>query len=395
MKISAGSVLDPYDDEFASLSTFFQKRSMPDFIKTASIMSGEEHSALPDHAFAVVLVGPNEQLRKYACTDKPHTAVNVLYFLEHKNELPPTARVKTASNLTKACRHFGMRPTMELAKLAASGKRLIKSDGAEIMVKEKEADVSGTSIAPRSARPSRAKAKIASFLESPYVRMDEPDFVFAKQAAEESMCALSGGRLPLYSYTQVKEAADFFRETGRSMHPRVRHELCSKLVKRADDLGVPVTDIVRKYGSLEYAPDGEFEATVSTRRRLWKQAGNQEGPGLLDLLMEKRASVKPEIFAESLAQIDTRTGIDHFWDNGVCDPWLTTFGFRKEAAGWSWKRGGESLDESRLRKLASNRQLVESKFGEAMAQGFAENPTVVFDSLPVDTQRVIAAMARA
>ena len=84
--------------------------------------------------------------------------------------------------------------------------------------------------------------------------------------------------------------------------------------------------------SLEYAPDGEFEATVNTRMQLWKQAGNTEGPGLLEMLLEKKASVSPEVFAETLASIDANTGIDHYWDHGIPDPWLTTFGVVKKAA---------------------------------------------------------------
>lgn len=392
MTIPAGSVVDPYDDGFASLKTFFRDRPPPDFIKTASIMDAGQHEALPDHAFAVVLVDDQRQMRKYACTDKAHTAVNVLYFLDNADQLPPTARVKTASNLSKACQYFGMQPPVSLLKIAAQRKRLIKSDGAEITVKE--ADVSGTSIAPNSAPHSRARLeKKGSFMENPYVRMDEPDFTMAKQAAEDTMCALPDGRLPLYSLTQVKEASDFFNETAATMHPRTRHQLCSKLSKRASEVGVPVSDVVRKYGSLEYAPDGEFEATVGTRMQLWRQAGNEEGPGLLESLLEKKASVHPEVFAETLAAIDANTGIDHYWDHGVPDPWFTTFGVEKRAAAWSWSKDGVRLNENQLRKLASNQQLLQEKFGDALAQGMAENPVVVFESLPMDTQKVIAGMA--
>jgi hypothetical protein len=380
MTIPAGSVLDPYDDDFASLRTFFKDRRPPDFIKTASVMDARQHAALPDHAFAVILVDDKNQLRKYACTDKAHTAVNVLYFLEHQGELPPTARVKTAENLVRACRRFELRPPVQLVKVSALRKRLIKTDGAEIV------------NVPSS--PPEERSKASSFMESPYVRMDEVDYAFAKHAAEESMCALPDGRLPLYSFTQVKQAAEYFDQTAKSMHPRVRHQLCCKLVKRADEICIPVSDVVRKYGSLEYAPDGEFEATVSTRRQLWKQADNQDGPCLLELLLEKRASVEPEVFAETLAKIDASTGIDRYWDNGLCDPWLTTFGFQKKAANWSWENNGVKINERQLKKLASNQQLVAEKFGEAMAEGLAENPTVVFDSLPVDTKSLIASMAQ-
>lgn len=401
MKIQAGAVLDPYDDGFASLSGFFRGREAPDFIKTASIMTDREHSSLPDHAFAVVLVGDHEQMRKYACTDKAHTAVNVMYFLEHQDEIPPTARVKTASNLMRACQHFGIQPPVALVKTASSRKRLIKSDGAEIAVPvrpverlEKEGDLSGTSVMPNSAAPKRGSLKKeGSVMESPYVRLVDEWDPSSRQGGIAKHAAFGDGRVPLNTYDDVDGAVTFFEELGGEMHPRVRHEMCVKLASRADALGVPVSNVIRKYGSTEYANPGEMEATLQTRRQVWASLENDEGPGLLDLLMEKRASLSPERFAEALAEIDASTQIDHYWDQGVADPWLTTFGVRKTAA-WSWSKGDMTLNERQLKKLATEKnELVKEKFGEDLANELASRPTVIFDSLPTDTQRIIASMA--
>lgn len=402
MKIQAGAVLDPYDDGFASLSGFFRGRKAPEFIKTASIMSGRELDSLPDHAFAVVFVDDHRQMRKYACTDKAHTAVNVMYFLQHQDEVPPTARVKTASNLVRACQHFGIQPPVALVKTAVSRKRLIKSDGAEVVVPvrpaerlEKESDLSGTSIMPNSARPQQgALKKEGSVMESPYVRLVDEWDPSSRRGGMTKHAAFGDGRVPLNTYDDVDGAVTFFEEMAGEMHPRVRHEMCVKLASRADDLGVPVSGVIRKYGSTGYASSGEMAATLQTRRQVWASLENEEGPGLLDLLMEKRASLHPERFAEALAEIDASTQIDHYWDQGVADPWLTTFGVRKTAA-WSWARGDVTLNESQLKKLATEKNdLVKEKFGEELASGLASQPTVVFDSLPMDTQRIIASMAR-
>jgi len=399
MKISAGAVLDPYDDGFASLGTFFRKRAVPDFIKTAAIMDVEQRDALPDHAFAVVFVGEHEQMRKYACTDKAHTAVNVLYFLEHQDEIPPTARVKIASNLSKMCQHFSVQPPLALVKTAANRKRLIKTDGADITVPvgrlEKESDLSGTGIMPRSARPGQGSMKkSAAVMDSPYVRLVD-EWVPESSGGMTKTAAFGDGRFPLNTYDEVGDAVTFFQETVGEMHPRVRHEMCTKLASRADTLGVPVSSVIRKYGSTEYANPGEMQATLSTRRQVWAETNNEEGPGLLDLLMEKRASLHPERFAEALAEIDAATQIDHRWDQGVCDPWLTTFGEKRASAEWSWAKGDESLTEGQLKKLATDKQdLLKEKFGADMASGLADNPVVIFDSLPMDTQRIIASMAQ-
>lgn len=396
MKISAGAVLDPYDDGFASLGGFFHDRAAPDFIKTASIMDEGQLSALPDHVFAVVFVGEHEQMRKYACTDKAHTAVNVLYFLERQDEIPPTARVKIASNLSKACQHFSIQPPVALLKTAANRKRLIKTDGVDITVPqrlEKESEISGTRLAPNSARPGLGGLKKnASVMDSPYVRL--VDEWVPKSDGMVKMAAFDDGRLPLNTFDEIEGAVTFFQEMAGEMHPRVRHEMCTKLASRADQLGIPVSPVIRKYGSTEYASSGEMQATLSTRRQVWAEMENEEGPGLLDLLMEKRASLQPERFAEALAELDARTQIDHYWDQGVCDPWLTTFGEKRASAEWLWSKGDESLTEGQLNKLATEKQeLLKEKFGADMAGELASNPVVIFNSLPMDTQRIIASMA--
>ena len=77
MSGSLNAVVDPYDDDFSSLKQLFAGRTMPEFIKTASIMATDKLSRLPDHAFAVVMLDGNRCMRKYACVDKAHTAVNL------------------------------------------------------------------------------------------------------------------------------------------------------------------------------------------------------------------------------------------------------------------------------------------------------------------------------
>lgn len=393
MTMRAGTVIDPYDDEFQSLKRLFAGRPAPDFIKTAAILDVHQHAALPDHAFAVVLMAPDRSLRKYACVDKSHTAVNVMYFLDVADEIPPPARVKTAANLLSACRHFELQPPVSLSKIAAEGrKRLIRTDGADVTVpitgREKEADVPA----------QRGSAKLASTMGSPYVRLDEPflpEKLSMSKEASDGISAFPDGRLPLNDFQQVEEAVSYFRETGRTIHPRVRHEMCVKIASRAQAIGAPVPDVIRKYGSTEWAAAGEREAALTTRRQVWAHAGNEEGPGLLDLLMEKQASIGPELFAESLAEIDAQTGIDYHWDRGIADPWASTFGIQKVAAEWSWKDQDLQITESQLKKLGTEqRDRVVEKFGSQLAAGLAESPTVVFDSLPRDTKQILARMAQ-
>jgi hypothetical protein len=399
MNGSLNAVVDPYDDDFSSLKRLFADRTMPDFIKTASIMSTDGLSRLPDHAFAVVMLDGDRCMRKYACVDKAHTAVNVMYFLESNDDFPEPAKVKAAANLKAACKHFDLSVPALLDKLASPRKRLIKTDAADMVVPvghRKESELSGSPIMPITARPSRAK--LASVMEDPYVMVRGAPVKIERTTYDPAVCALDDGRLPLEDFHQVKEAMSFFEQHGRELHPRVRHSMCIKIASRADQLCVPVPDVIRKYGSQTYASPGMMEAAVETRRRVWADlSDDQTGPGMLSMLMEKKASMSPEDFAETLSELDVVTGIDRYWDGGVMDPWLTTFGVAKKASDgdWRWSQGTEYLTAPQLLKFVKESpELLEKKFGEAMAKGLEGNPISVFDSLPLDTKRVIARMAQ-
>lgn len=399
MSGSLNAVVDPYDDDFSSLKQLFAGRTMPEFIKTASIMATDKLSRLPDHAFAVVMLDGSRCMRKYACVDKAHTAVNVMYFLENHSDLPEPAKIKAAANLKAACKHFDLSVPAALDKLASPRKRLIKTDASDVMVpvgQRKEADLSGGPVMPISARPDRAK--IASVMGDPYVLVRGAPIKIERTTYDPAVCALDDGRLPLEDFHQVKEAMSFFEQHGKELHPRMRHSMCIKIASRADQLCIPVPDVIRKYGSQTYASPGMMEAAVETRRRVWADlSDDQTGPGMLDMLLEKKASMHPEEFAETLSELDVVTGIDRYWDGGVMDPWLTTFGVSKVAADgdWRWSQGTEYLTADQLLNFVDeNPELLESKFGEAMAKGLKSSPINVFDSLPLDTKRVIARMAQ-
>ncbi len=65
------------------------------------------------------------------------------------------------------------------------------------------------------------------------------------------------GRYPLDSYEQVKTASAYFDEYWMQFSPEDRREYCANLVKRANTLRVPVSDLAQKYGSATYAPAEE------------------------------------------------------------------------------------------------------------------------------------------
>jgi hypothetical protein len=401
---TAGVVFDFYDDGGRLLKDKLGSR-VPEFIKSARLLDSETRDGLPDNSFALVMFNGSERLRKYACLDKGNTAASVIYFIENQNKLPKEAQAKGAENLVRACEHFGLVPPGSLVKTSNKSKVLIKGDGAEIVRKsgEKVADVSGTYIMPNSVNPDTIhprKRKLASVIEDPYVdttnetllpvfeENNYPDWAFALTDDE------GRSSFPLVTYGQVKEAADFFDEQGGRLHPRTRRTFCVKVAARAEVLGMAVSPEIKKYGGLSYAKDGEFGVAVEQRRQLWRD-GHDEAVSMLDALMEKRASMDPNTFAETLAQLDIAVGADKYWGSAIFDPWYSTFSKEAQEEPWRWQNGAEYLTEQELRRLtAEGREVLSQRFGDELATGLAKNPVSIFESLPLDQKRIVARMAQ-
>jgi hypothetical protein len=350
-----------------------------------------------------------------------------MYFLENHDRLPEEAQKTAAANLITACEWHELEPPgallkrgMELAKLAGfdlSGVRRAlstlgpRSDKAARAALEEAARKEGGSAAwkalkvgvplaltaaavpsliraeKKKALRDSAKEKKSSAMQ-PYVDVtgQQPPPRFSKRASQRH--ALDD-RFPIDSCGQVKEAEAWFGDHGTSLHPAERRAFCQNLTARADELGMPIeNDNIRKYAGEGYAPDGEIKIAVSTRLQYWTEDSPERD--LLKSLMSKTASVPPEVFCESLRQFDEATGMNYHWDEGVCDPWYSTYGFTKTAE-WSWESGNDRLTEDVLKKGACEHQeALRKKFGEEVALNLQKNPVQIFDSLPLDHKRIIS-----
>jgi hypothetical protein len=401
---TAGVVFDFYDDHGEYLKQRLGAGPVPEAIANATVLDETQRASLPDNAFAAVVRNGDETLRKYACVDAGNTAASVVYFLGCSDKFPLQAKTKIAHNLVEACRYFEVVPPPALAKMAL-GKVLIRGDGSEIVAARerqarlrKEGDLTGTSILPITAGSSGRNKTASAVIQDPYTDVTSLEVATPQEHVDVSddlyaMVSRDGIKsFPLVSWSQVKTAAEFFDDQGKRMHPRTRHEFCVKVASRAGELGVDVSDNIRKYGSQTYAPAGDLEVAVQTRRQLWREEHN-EAVSLLDELMEKRAELDPATFSEVLANIDTMTGSDAYWDQAIPDPWVTTFGVSKTAE-WRWVHGADVLTEEQLRTFAaSSQQFLREHFNDDLAKGLAKDPITIFESLPLPQKRVIARLA--
>lgn len=344
--MQTGTIIDFYDDPTGVvLKERLAEDQIPDFIKTAEHL-GDKNP--PDDVFALVMVDRERKLRKFACVDKGNTALSVIYFMENRNKLPEEAQKVAAANLIEACKVHELAVPWGLRKVAGKAPD------------HNYVDITGQ--------------------EAP-VQMEK--------VASQRHCL--PGKFPIDSYGQVQQAVDWFEKHAFSLHPEHRREYCVNLSARAEELGIPTTKDIKKYAGSGYAPDGELQVAVATRKQMWRDGTSEQS--LLDGLMEKKAEVPPEVFCEALRQFDEATGLDHYWDDAIYDPWYSTYGMEKTAE-WKFESHGDRITERQLRGLtAGSFQLFKEKFGEEMAEEFRKNPIQIFDSLPLDSKRIIMRLA--
>jgi len=409
-----GSIIDFYDDPSGQVLKARLPQEMPDFIKTAQFLNEDQRAKLPDDVFALVMVDQGECIKKYACTDKGNTALSVIYFLENHHKLPEEAQKVAAANLVTACGWYDMEPPHQLQKLAGllgwglkkaikhpiatysavKGVGEIKSKVDEGMARHQEmmqpkmSELSGTKLMPGQSDRPEDEEKTGSL--HPYVDItgQRAPERFEKVASQQT---LLNGRFPVDSYGEVEQARQWFEDYGSVLHPLDRRDFCTKLAARADELGMDVTEKIAKYAGKGYAQPEELEAAVCTRMQYW--ADDSPERDMLKSLMEKKAEVPPEVFCEALRQLDETTGLNHHWDEGVVDPWYATFG-KTAGAGWTFEYLGDRVDEDMLKKVSvKDRELIKKKFGCEFAEEFQKKPREIFDSLPLDTKRIIMRMA--
>jgi len=240
----------------------------------------------------------------------------------------------------------------------------------------------------RALRDS-AKEKKGSVIQ-PYVDITGQSAPVQIQKVASQRTLLNGG-FPVDTYGEVKQAQQWFGEHGTTLHPADRREYCTKLAARADELGISLDSPIAKYAGQGYAPSDEIELAVSTRLQFWTEDSPERD--LLKGLMEKRASLEPGIFCEALRQIDEMSDLHYHWDQGVVDPWFATFG-KTAGTDWTFEYGGDRIDEEMLTALIlGQRDQVKKLFGGELAEEMAKKPREIFDSLPLDSKRIIMRMA--
>ena len=241
--------------------------------------------------------------------------------------------------------------------------------------------------------PGEVRTKTKEWRETPYVDVSswDPQGLELTDRAPPKQTLL-GDRYPVDSYAQVKMASTYFFENRSDMHPADRREYCVKLAGRMRELSMEVPEDIDRYGSPGYSADAD--ALLEFRRNLV----TPEFTPALDMLIEKRASISPEVFAETLLEFDKMAGLNWIWGERLPDPYYSVFGPSLEKVAesdWSYDERGVRINLLQLEDLARNQKLnLKKQFGEKFMEEFVKNPRVVFDSLPKPNKLILARMAQ-
>lgn len=441
MRKLAGWVFDAYDDiDGHILRSFYPTAdAVPDLVKTAEHLDEERIRTLPDDLFALVLFEEGHKLKKYATIDAGNTTLSVLYLLKQAHLLPSEAVKVAANNLIAACQEQGIKVPEQLKVAAHSGTSMVSGKTQKPYAKgakskpitfsqahsQKESEdspqlgkhdaanddvdqrtnmnsVQGSNFVEMPLFPGKEKqaapegvevrTKQKSWRQAPYVDVTgwDPGAATASETVAPQQTLLDG-HYPIDGYDQVKTASVYFTEHWKQFHPRDRHEYCVKLAARMEELGIRVPEDVARYGSTTYAADSD--AYVESRRG-WL---HDEFKPALDMLVEKRAHVSPETFAEALSEFDDMSGLRWHWDVQIPDPWISTFGPSIEKLAednWVFDDGGAHIREVDLANLARNGgEFMQKAFGPEFFETFRRSPKATFEKQSKEIKIVLARAA--
>lgn len=348
------TVIDFYDDSGALLRELIQDpEAIPEFVKTAHVMTGTEDSDL----YALVMKDSNGIAKKFPTYDAGNTWISSSYFAENYQKLPEEAQKVAAANLKEACEAFSIPVLPIISGLNEEGHHRI-------------VDVEG---------------------KSPKALIKE-----ASSNTEYALVINGVHKYPLNSATSVKEANDYFDNYKNDFAPKQRREYAVKVASVSERYGLPISDSIAEYSSNELNPNVEEHLQYRINILKMEPIDTSDAVWTLDKLASVVGGVEPEVLADALTRFDKKNGLDRYWGSDIMDPYQSVF--TKEASGFKAPEetvhvGPHNVSKSALENLAGNRRLLVEHFGAEFTKSFEKDPVAIFNSMPVPQKLILINMA--
>lgn len=340
--------LDFYDDSGTLLRSLIPNPSnIPEFVKTAHVMTGKEDSDL----YALVLKDESGFHKKFPTYDIGNTWVSSSYFSENYEKLTKEAQVTAASNLKTACKAFGI-PVLDIIEKLAS-------------------DVTTNVVDVEGKRPLPSIKKVASEY------------------------ALKG-RYPLNSASDVKQATLYFEDYHTRFEPEDRREFAVKVASVASKYGLPTSEKIELYSSSK--TNQNVAEHLHHRSYLLNMEPEDHSDAIWTLgeLSKVAHTIEADVLAQAITQFDKKHGLNRYWGKDILDPYASVL--EKKASGFT--PGAEvitigplTVTVTALEHLVMHRKLLVDQFGDEFANEYSKDPVNVFKSMPTPQKTIIINLA--
>jgi hypothetical protein len=374
----AGQVIDFYDDSNKKvLNKIMVQNSEIEKYASYEIPSSDEHAALPDDHFALIVLTKHANIvRKFPVNDEFQTWLSAHYFDESHGKLGNVEKVAAATNIRNACLAYEIKPPSSISKFACDASiSNIVTEGSRPNWFDK--------MTHQGARDELTKTAGAEI----NARMELPDSAYALILDHEGEVARM---YAMPDENHVKIASAYFKKYAYDLSPQNRHMFAANVLNRAQELNVELhnTDHLEKWASENYNTLVNYH--IEQRRSLIPQ--DDDKTQILDKLASLRTQTDPNTFANALHEFDKTAGLEKYYDNTIPDPWESSMGIEKQAS-WMADVDGGTLTEVDLQKVAQSGKL-KSHFGEAFQNQFSKHAIQIFESLPTPEKVVIAQIAK-
>lgn len=358
----------------------FDLSSAPEFVKTASIVTQEQAKALPDTAFALIVMEKSASQRMLPVFDKAHTWFSVRDLSEKLEGMPKKAAAIAARNV---CTH---------------------ADARGIEVPEKLRKIAAT----------------AGATQTRYYQASDTDFSFGfpeqEGIAKEASITVKGRVMPIRNATELGRAEEWFQRNHTKMASADKYRMATFIAsqrvnllpneKTASDRNQLRSSEVTKVASLNCYNPG-------LRQALYKRASMATDTASFKSYVTLAENLKvasfggPAALIDTLEGIDYRAGLQNHYRTWIEEPIYAvlsksasaakTAEEKQEIMNYVDERNAEALSAIMGRPI-SVREIKRSAgdgalrrlLGDSLANQLVNDPDRALASLPDDVKRVIA-----